>query len=171
MTAITPAWVRMMARYGAWQNGAQAEVVRGMDDAALRAERGAFFGSILGTLSHIVWGDRIWMCRWSDLPKPPGGIAESAGWLDTPGAWAEARAETDAAMAAWAERCTQDELDADLSWHSGALGRDVTRPMAVCATHMFNHGTHHRGQVHAMLTAAGARPADTDLFMMPGLDA
>jgi uncharacterized damage-inducible protein DinB len=39
--------------------------------------------------------------------------------------------------------------------------------MWFCVTHFFNHQTHHRGQVHAMLTAAGAKPGDTDLFIMP----
>jgi uncharacterized damage-inducible protein DinB len=47
------------------------------------------------------------------------------------------------------------------------LKGEVRRPRALLIAHMFNHQTHHRGQVHAMLTAAGARPADTDLFMMP----
>ncbi|MBM2577969.1 DinB family protein [Jannaschia sp. Os4] len=168
---ITPDWVRMMARYGAWQNGNQAGVVRELPEADLRAERGAFFGSVLATLSHVVWGDRIWLCRWTDLPKPPGGIADSAGWLATVEDWATMRAETDAAMTAWAARCAQAELDADLTWHSGALGREVTKPMALCVTHMFNHGTHHRGQVHAMLTAMGAGVPDTDLFVMPDPDA
>ena len=168
---ITPGWVRMMARYGAWQNGNQAAVVHGLPEADLHADRGAFFGSVLGTLSHIVWGDRVWLCRWTDLPKPPGGIADSPRWLGSVDAWAAARAETDAAMTAWAARCDQAALDADLTWHSGALGREVTKPMALCVTHMVNHATHHRGQVHAMLTAMGARVPDTDLFLMPDTDA
>lgn len=164
---ITPDWVRTMARYAAWQNAGQAEVVRGLPEDALHADRGAFFGSILGTLNHLVWGDRIWLCRWTDLPKPPGGIPDSPRLAGSAAEWAALRAETDAAMRGWAEGVTQDALDGDLTWHSGALGREVTKPMAVCVTHMFNHGTHHRGQVHAMLTAAGARPPDTDLFVMP----
>lgn len=164
---ITPDWVRMMARYGAWQNEGQVGVVRGLPDAALREERGAFFGSILATLSHVVWGDRVWLCRWTDLSKPPGGIGDSVGFAATAEEWVTLRRETDVALADWAARVTQDELDGDLRWHSGALGREVTRPMAVCVTHLFNHATHHRGQVHAMLTAVGARPQDTDLFMMP----
>jgi uncharacterized damage-inducible protein DinB len=43
----------------------------------------------------------------------------------------------------------------------------VARPRALCIAHFFNHQTHHRGQIHAMLTAAGARPGNTDLFLMP----
>ncbi|HAR51365.1 MAG TPA: damage-inducible protein DinB, partial [Roseovarius nubinhibens] len=59
------------------------------------------------------------------------------------------------------------ELASDLAWYSGTLGRDVTRALGLCVAHFFNHQTHHRGQIHAMLTAAGARPGDTDLFVMP----
>ena len=55
----------------------------------------------------------------------------------------------------------------DLSWFSGALQADVSKPMWMLVSHFFNHQTHHRGQVHAMLTSAGAKPDDTDLFIMP----
>jgi len=50
-----------------------------------------------------------------------------------------------------------------LSWYSGAIQAEVRRPRWVLAIQLFNHGTHHRGQVHAMLTAAGAKPDDTDV--------
>jgi uncharacterized damage-inducible protein DinB len=55
----------------------------------------------------------------------------------------------------------------DLGWFSGAMGREVTKPKALLVLHMFNHQTHHRGQIHAMLTTAGARPGDTDIPFMP----
>ncbi len=67
----------------------------------------------------------------------------------------------------WAARVKDADLQGDLSWYSGALKCDVEKPMVLCVTHFFNHQTHHRGQIHAMLTAAGARPGDTDLFIMP----
>ena len=47
-----------------------------------------------------------------------------------------------------------------------AIGRELSKPRDMLVVHMFNHQTHHRGQVHAMLTAAGARPDDTDLPLM-----
>ena len=71
-------------------------------------------------------------------------------------------------MQDWAHGLDDVALAGDLTWYSGAAGREVSRPMAMLVTHFFNHGTHHRGQVHAMLTAAGMRTDDTDLFMMPG---
>jgi len=59
------------------------------------------------------------------------------------------------------------DLLGNLTWQSGAAGRQVSRPVGLLVAHLFNHQTHHRGQVHAMLTAAGQRPGDTDLFLMP----
>ena len=57
----------------------------------------------------------------------------------------------------------------DLTWFTTAENREMSAPRALLITHMFNHQTHHRGQVHAMLTAAGAKPGDTDLALMPGV--
>jgi uncharacterized damage-inducible protein DinB len=63
----------------------------------------------------------------------------------------------------WAGRLDPAWLTGDLTWFSGAMGREASRPKWVLVTHMFNHQTHHRGQVHCMLTQAGLRPGPTDL--------
>jgi len=99
--------------------------------------------------------------------KPPGGIRESVDLHPDWAAMRTLRVETDAAIEAWAARVDPAWLAGSLTWYSGSQGRDITRPNAILVTHFFNHQTHHRGQVHAMLTAAGARPGDTDLFLMP----
>jgi len=57
-------------------------------------------------------------------------------------------------------------LAEDLTWFSGAANREVRAPLRLLVTHFFNHQTHHRGQVHAMLTAAGQETGDTDLFLV-----
>jgi uncharacterized damage-inducible protein DinB len=163
---ITPAHARTMARYNAWQNQSLYRAAADLDEAAREADRGAFFGSIRGTFSHLMWGDLIWMSRFDGGERPEGGISGSAALFDWETLWGE-RPRLDARIAGWSWMLTEAELGGDLSWHSGALGRDVSRPMALCVAHFFNHQTHHRGQVHAMLTAAGAAPGDTDLFMLP----
>ena len=63
----------------------------------------------------------------------------------------------------WADAVTGADLAGQMVWYSAAVGQEMSRPQALCAMHMFNHQTHHRGQVHAMLTAAGAMPGPTDL--------
>ena len=164
---MTPELCRTMARYNAWQNanlfGAAAE----LSDAERRRDRGVFFGSIHATLSHLLWGDTMWMSRFDGWERPDGGIGGSVAFAGEWETLVARRTEADARIRDWAGRVAPDWLASELRWHSGALGREVTKPAGLCVAHFFNHQTHHRGQVHAMLTAAGARPGDTDLFAMP----
>jgi uncharacterized damage-inducible protein DinB len=163
---VTPDYVRIMARYNAWQNQSLYEAAAGLGEGEREANRGAFFGSIRGTLSHLMWADLVWMSRFDGGDRPEGGIAGSAELFD----WETLRSERpklDARIAGWSWMVSEDELAGDLSWYSGVLERDIRKPMALCVAHFFNHQTHHRGQVHAMLTAAGAQPGDTDLFILP----
>lgn len=164
---IGPDYARIMARYNAWQNDGLIAAVGALDAEALSADRGAFFGSIMGTLSHLLWGDTIWMSRFTDaVAKPSVGIPASPAFLAEPAAWRAARAAMDETITDWARGLGPDDLSGDLAWYSGALGRDVLKPKTLCVMHFFNHQTHHRGQVHAMLTAAGHLTAPTDLFAM-----
>ena len=162
---MTPAMARTLARYNAWQNRSMLAAAGGLEPSAREADLGAFFGSIHATFSHLLWADRMWMSRLLDWEKPAGGIAESPRHEPDWERLLAARAEADGRIVAWAEGLAG--LERDLIWWSGAAGREVRRPAGLCALHMFNHQTHHRGQIHAMLTAAGARPGDTDLFLMP----
>lgn len=160
-------FVRTMARYGAWQNESLAEAADGLTDEARRLDRGGFFGSISGTLNHLLWGDRIWMSRFAGTDGPSSAsIAASVGETEDWSAYRVARTEMDTAIEAWAGALDPAWLIGDLEWFSGAAQRDVRKPKAVLVMHFFNHATHHRGQVHAMLTAAGATPDDTDLFLL-----
>jgi uncharacterized damage-inducible protein DinB len=164
---ITPEWCRTMARYNDWQNRSLYDAAEGLADAERRSDRGAFFGSIHGTLAHLLWGDTVWMARFAGWPAPGASIPESAQWIVD---WDDLRARrraADAGIRSWTEALTDAGLSGDMAWKSAVLKGEVRRPRALLIAHMFNHQTHHRGQVHAMLTAAGARPADTDLFMMP----
>ena len=163
---IDPAYVQRMARYNRWQNQNLYGVADQLSDDERRRERGAFFGSIHKTLSHLRVGDQIWMSRWSDVPRPQGGIPE---WLSAYPDWDElkrARVSFDETIIAWADNLDPAWLESDLTYYSGAMKRDFTRPVWQLVTHMFNHQTHHRGQVHCMLTQAGGKPGITDL---PGL--
>jgi uncharacterized damage-inducible protein DinB len=160
-------FVRTMARYNAWQNAGLYAAADTLDDAAREAGRGAFFGSIRGTLSHLLWGDTIWMSRFDGWDRPAVGIPGSPDWITDWDELAHRRKAADELILDWSIRVSDAALAGDLSWYSGALKADVTKPMPLCVVHFFNHQTHHRGQVHAMLTAAGARPGDTDLFIMP----
>jgi uncharacterized damage-inducible protein DinB len=164
---VTADYVRLMARYNAWQNASLAQAAATLDVAERARDRGAFFGSITRTMSHLLWGDLVWMSRFAGSARPEVGIADSPDLFPDGPETRARRVETDRHIRTWAEALTDADLGGDLRWFSGALGREIVKPLAFCIVHMFNHQTHHRGQIHAMLTAAGARPGDTDLFILP----
>ncbi|MFT5067643.1 MAG: putative damage-inducible protein DinB [Yoonia sp.] len=164
---ITPAYIIEMAAYNAWQNNGLRRVVLGMDDVDVRADRGAFFGSIFGTLNHLLWGDLLWMSRFDGGLAQSPVIADSAAFTASVTDWADQRVAADTRITKWAAGVSASDLSGDLTWFSGSLNAEVAKPKSTCIIHFFNHQTHHRGQLHAMLTAAGQTPDATDLVFMP----
>jgi uncharacterized damage-inducible protein DinB len=160
---ISPDWCRMMAAYNTEMNRRTFAAADRLDDAARRADRGAFWGSLHGTLSHLLWGDTQWMSRFDGGAKPPVGQKDSARMIEDWAALKAARAAADDRIANWATALTAERLAAPLVWFSGQSGREVSMPLWITVTHFFNHQTHHRGQAHALITAAGAVTEDTDL--------
>jgi uncharacterized damage-inducible protein DinB len=73
------------------------------------------------------------------------------------------RVRTDADISTWAAGVEQAWLDQDLVWVVSGTQREIRRPRRLAMTHFFNHQTHHRGKVHAVLTYFGHDPGDTDL--------
>jgi uncharacterized damage-inducible protein DinB len=158
--------VRTMARYNAWQNRSLYGAADTLSETARRQDRGAFFGSIQGTLSHLMWGDQQWMSRFTTVEKPNGSGKDSpTAYPDWDVLKAE-RTRFDGVITDWAEKLDQSWLNGNVRWYSGLAKADLEKPAWFLVTHFFNHQTHHRGQVHAMLTAAGAKPDDTDLMLM-----
>lgn len=165
---ITPDYVRLLARYNRWQNKSLYDAAGSLSDAARREERGAFFGSIHATLNHLVWADQTWMSRLANRPRPAASsisesLAQYGDWEDL----AAERERCDAMIGEWAEGLRPQDLDGELVWYSGATGREMKKTRWQAVTHLFNHQTHHRGQVHCLLTQLGAKPEPTDIVFMP----
>ena len=163
---ITPAYVQTMAGYNSEMNRRVCEAARRLSDDGRRQERGAFFGSIFGTLNHLLWADRMWMSRFDGWEKPSVTQAESPAMIGEWAALAALRVETDGRLEEWAGRVTTAWLGEDLVWFSGDAQREMRAGRTLLVVHLFNHQTHHRGQVHAMLTAAGEATGATDLPWM-----
>lgn len=163
---ITPAYVRTMAAYNTEMNRRLYGAAARLSEAERGAQHGAFWGSIHGTLTHILWGDRQWMSRFDDWEKPATPIKQSAQMIEDFSELAAAREQADAGISRWAHKIDDTWLDQDLVWFSGAANREIRAPKRLLITHFFNHQTHHRGQAHAMLTAAGQQTGDTDLFLL-----
>ena len=165
---ISPSYVQMMASYNVWQNKSLYGAADRMTDAARRKVRGAFFGSIHQTLNHILWADHLWLNRLGDFDPPArDGVPQSVAMHDDWPQLNAARRATDQTIIDWAASMRQSDLDGNFTWWSGGVDGDMSKPRGLLVTHMFNHQTHHRGQVHAMLTAAGEKPDDTDIPFMP----
>lgn len=163
---ITPAYIRTMAAYNSEMNRRLYGPASRLSDADRKADRGAFWSSIHKTLAHILWGDRAWMSRFAGWEKPEGSLKQSVQWIDDFGELQRARFEADARIEQWAAAVDQTWIDTPLTWFSGAAQREVTAPRGLLVTHFFNHQTHHRGQAHALITAAGEQTEDTDLFLV-----
>jgi uncharacterized damage-inducible protein DinB len=165
---ITPAFCRALAAYNAEMNRRLYAAADTLEDSPRRADQGAFFGSIHGTLCHILWGDRMWMSRFDGWERPATPIEHSPGMIEGWAALKAARVADYARIEGWAERLAPADLEGDLTWFSGAAKREMTRPRSLCVAHMFNHQTHHRGQAHALLTRLGCQTGATDLpWMLP----
>lgn len=164
---ITSDFIRLMARYNTWQNRSLVSAAETLSEAARAQDRGAFFGSIAGTFSHLLWGDSMWMSRFDGFEKPGISIADSARFEPDWANFKMRRTALDARILDWAGRVDDAWIAGETRWLSAAAGREIIEPTALLCVHLFNHQTHHRGQIHAMLTAAGAKPDDTDLFLMP----
>jgi len=163
---IRPGFVRMMAAYNAEMNRRIYAAAGRLSDPERRQPRGAFWGSIHGTLCHLVWGDQMWMSRFDGWPKPTTVIKDSADLIQDFGELNAVRVDADEKISAWAARVDDAWLAGFMVWFSQAAQKEKRQPHSMLVSHFFNHQTHHRGQVHAMLTAAGEKTGDTDLFLV-----
>ena len=163
---INPAYVRLMAEYNAEMNRRLYAAAARLSDAERKRDRGAFWKSIHGTLTHLVWGDQQWMSRFDNWPKPEVAQKQSAGMIEDFATLRARRETADADIIAWANRIDDAWLAEDLVWFSGSAGREMRRQKRPLVVHFFNHQTHHRGQAHALITACGQDTGDTDLFLV-----
>ncbi len=153
-----------MAKYNSWANARLYGMARGLPDELYRKNVGAFFGSLHGTLNHLLVTDRIWMRRFTgtgDSPKKLNAIL----FEDLP-SLEFARKEEDARIMRYVDGLTDDEIDKNLDYTttSGVPQRNVLRDLLA---HLFNHQTHHRGQAHTILTVLGIpEPQPLDLLAM-----
>lgn len=156
--------MRMFAAYNRWANHRLYDAAAKMSDSDYRAERGAFFGSLHGTLNHILVGDRIWMHRftgegptYTDLDAVPCSDLLSLR---------AARDAEDERIIDWVESLSDDDLAGAISYRTITSPEDITQPLAPALAHFFNHQTHHRGQAHSLLTQIGGRDAAPPLDLI-----
>ena len=153
----------MMARFNRWVNGRIYETVSALDDDAYREDRSAFFGSIHNTLNHLLVVDRLWSGRIRGVET---GITSLAQVLyDDFEALREARVQEDERLIELVDGLSDVQLQRPVQYtRMLGTGTEEARAGHILIT-LFNHQTHHRGQVHAMLTQAGLTPPDLDVIL------
>jgi uncharacterized damage-inducible protein DinB len=171
----------LMARYNQWMNARLYAVAAQLDEAELRADRGAFFGSILATLDHILAADTHWMKRFAAaLPTLASldyvraiPLPELVRGITFPD-FARLRADREAMDTAIIEftREATDALYARPLRYMNSAGESHNKPCGPVLRHVFNHQTHHRGQVTTLFSQLGIDVGVTDLSAlipdMPG---
>lgn len=173
---------RLLARYNQWFNARLFEACSRLDEAARQADRGAFFGSIHHTLNHILVADCVWLTRLrraaldlgvevSALPEalialPPDWRLSTVLHVEGPELLRHRQA-LDAALLAWVDGLPESFVLAPMAY-ANTQGVRREHPVWQALTHLFNHQTHHRGQVTTLLAQAGVDVGVTDLIALVG---
>ncbi len=155
------AYWRMFAAYNAWANTLVYEHATRLSDADYRADRGAFFKSVHGTLNHLLVTDRIWMRRFT-------GEGEVAARLDailyeSLADLRAARIREDGRIMAFVAGLDAARLKAPLRYEPVTTRAQIEQELETALAHFFNHQTHHRGQVHGLLTRLSGEGPVLDL--------
>ena len=167
--------ILLLASYNSWMNVKVYDAAAKLSIEELKANRGAFFGSILGTLNHIVVGDTIWLKRFATHPSQHSAL-NPIRQLPMPLALDQAlftelsdlryrRTLLDETIIQWAASLTDEDLEHHLPYASMA-GLAAKKQFSSLVTHFFNHQTHHRGQASTLLSQAGQDVGVTDLLVL-----
>lgn len=160
-----PNYYLTMARYNQWMNQKLYALCSELSDEARKADRGAFFKSIHGTLTHLLYGDRTWMERFTQTSYPSLELGQGLDQDFT--ALHQARIAMDYTILQWATTLTPDWLNQPFEYTSNIDKQTRCFPTWLLVTHMFNHQTHHRGQITTLLSQLGLDPGITDLPWLP----
>jgi len=164
----------LMASYNQLMNKNIYGAACALSEADLVGDRGAFFGSVLGTLNHILVGDIIWLKRFAKHPVAFSSL-DYVRSLDTPAsldttlcstlsALAEARYVMDDVIVRFTSELTDEVLSSSLTY-CNTKGIKATKNVGSLVQHLFNHQTHHRGQVSTLLNQSAVNVGVTDLLM------
>lgn len=170
-------FVVRLAEYNRWMNGQVIAAARKLSPQALVLDRGAFFGSILGTLNHLLVADTVWLRRFAlgdtafAALEPMKSAAVPASLRETLApdlaSYESQRTRLDTILSAWSLEIHEPHLALPLRY-TNMSGKRHTKRMGDLLLHLFNHQTHHRGQVSTLLYQAGIDVGETDLLaLMP----
>ena len=141
----------MFAGYNAWCNERLYDAAATLSEADYRADRGAFFKSVHGTLNHLLLGDVIWMNRFTGEGRLPQTLDQIL--YEDFGALRAARRDMDASISRYADSLKDADLAGTIRYRTFSNPADIEQQLAPALDHFFNHQTHHRGQAHALISS------------------
>ena len=153
----------MFAAYNQWANGRIYDAAGDLNDEEFNRNVGAFFGSMMGTLNHLLTADRIWMKRFTgegDAPASLDAVLHRALPV-----LRMAREAEDKRIIGWVDSLSDKALSGRFTYMTVSDMRTVSQRLAPALAHVFNHQTHHRGQAHAILTILGRPSVPLDLML------
>ncbi|HEY0782391.1 MAG TPA: DinB family protein [Thermoanaerobaculia bacterium] len=152
--------VRQLLLYTLWADRICLKAVEAVRPEDLRRETGTSFGSLFGTLAHILGAERRWLSRFEGKLLDIVDTSDFADWEALTASWGETAAEMNFFLAS----LTAEQLAAELTWTS-TEGDTYTRPLWLPVLHLVNHSTYHRGQVVSLLRQMGYAAPSTDLYL------
>lgn len=155
----------MMASYNEWMNEKLYSVCADIPDEDRKKDLGAFFKSIHGTLNHLMYGDKVWMGRF--IEQPLKGVNMADEFYSSFNELRQERQKMDKDIISWTQQLEQSWLDKLFTFTSGVDGKTRSITTWVLVTHMFNHQTHHRGQLTTLIKQLAYEPGITDIPFMP----
>lgn len=152
----------LIERYNRWFNGQLIDACRQLTDEQRKTNQGGYFGSIHATLNHILLADHIWLARFEGTSFEFSGLdQELHSDFD---AWVVDRAATDQRIHTLVHSDILDQATLD---YTDSFGTQRSLPMVQALGHLFNHATHHRGQITTLLFQQGVDVGITDFARMP----
>jgi uncharacterized damage-inducible protein DinB len=158
------AYFQTLARYNVWATRTLIEHIDRLPEPDYRRDVGLFFKSVHGTLNHLLLAEHLlWFQRFAQAVSPKLGLSDEVETdrarlrerlIEGASGWPSLIAGIDAAR--WSGR-----LD-----YTSTQGKAQSLPFAATLGHVFNHGTHHRGQITAALTAMGQPCPELDMVWM-----
>ncbi len=153
--------LQMFAHYNHWANELLYTASARLSDEEYRLDMGLFFGSIHATLNHLLVTDRIWMKRFTGQGNPPNSLDAiiTDNFIDL----RDLRRAEDARICRYIDELDREKLAGRFTYLTVSDMRTISQRLAPALGHLFNHQTHHRGQIHAALTRLGADAPSLDL--------
>ncbi|PCI82157.1 MAG: damage-inducible protein DinB [SAR86 cluster bacterium] len=165
---------QLFAQYNQWMNEKLVDAAAQLSEKDLTQDRGTFFGSVLGTLNHLIVGDIVWLKRFATDPEKfrsldslrETAMPESLGaqLYDDLESLHSARQKLDAAIISFCDEVCDEQLVEKLDYQN-FQGNNYRDQLGLLLLHLFNHQTHHRGQITTLLSQASIDVGPTDLLV------